>query len=409
MASVNVEIDVFNFHKRYYTACQRFDIERTQLMSHTAARKTHWIVSLNHRNRSGSFILLFGALGLHLADRGYGFITWLLLALQFLVYPHLVYLAALRSSRMLQTEMNNLMLDSALFGCWVAALGFPLWITFTLLLSVHINLTVFRGLRGLAECLLAALCGIGIGLLIGGARVDMYTAWPTTLVCIASLTLYLLMVSQVSFQRNLSLRKARERLRDSERLLQRQLEEIHGLQNQLREQASRDPLTGLYNRRHLDSALERELISRRQQESLCMLLIDIDHFKQINDAFGHQAGDRILGKLASILTGHSRPRDVICRYGGEEFMILMPNMTLELARQRAESIRQAFAEMTIGFEGEQLQATLSVGLSASPDHAESVSGLIRCADQALYQAKAGGRNKTVVWGPETVAVPIPDN
>ena len=378
-------------------------------MAHTAAGKTHWIVSLNHRNRSSSFVLLFGTLGLHLADRDYGITAWLLLALQFLLYPHLVYLAALRSSRMLQTEMNNLRLDAALFGCWVAALGFPLWITFTLLVSVHINLTVFRGLRGLAECLLAALGGIALGLLIGGARLDTSTAWPATLACIVSLSLYLLLVSHVSFQRNQSLRKARERLRDSERLLQHQIEEIHGLQHQLREQASRDPLTGLYNRRHLDSVLERELFSRRQHESLCMLLIDIDHFKRINDAFGHQAGDRILAKLATILTGHSRPRDVICRYGGEEFLVLMPGMAVELARQRAESIRQAFAETSISFEGERLQATLSIGLSATPEHAESVSGLIRCADQALYQAKAGGRNRTVIWTAEPQAESVPGN
>lgn len=362
--------------------------------------KVHWIVRLNHRNRSISFMLLFAVLWLHLIDRDTGPVFWSLLAFQLLIYPQVLYLLALRSNHMLRTETNSLLLDAALFGCWVAVLGFPLWITCTMLLSVHINLTVFHGLRGLFQCLTASLCGAAVGVLIFGFRLEPDSSFIATLAIILLFSLYLLMVSHSAFLRSLSLREAREQLRENERELQQKLMEIHRLQIQLRELVNRDSLTGLHNRRYFDAELARALANRRSERSLCLLMIDIDHFKQINDSFGHQAGDDVLARLAGVLTSHCRRRDVICRYGGEEFSILMPEISLANAKRRAERICQAFAEMEVSFQGQRLQVTLSIGLATCPLHADTAEELVGRADQALYQAKVTGRNKVVPWAHE---------
>jgi diguanylate cyclase len=154
-------------------------------------------------------------------------------------------------------------------------------------------------------------------------------------------------LGQVAFTRIQRLRMTREALQVRERelmdvndALHKNLREIDELQEQLREQANRDPLTGLYNRRYLDSTLERELARcKRDGNSLALILIDIDHFKQVNDTYGHQAGDEILLRLAALLAGMARAGDVACRYGGEEFLLLMPTMPMISARERAEALR----------------------------------------------------------------------
>lgn len=362
--------------------------------------KVHWIVRLNYRNRSISFGLLFAVLWLHLTTHDTlapGPLFWALLAAQLLVYPHLLFLLARCSRRMLQTEISSMLLDSALFGCWVAVMGFPLWVTFTMLLSVLINLTVFLGLKGLLKCLLAILCGVTVSVLIFGFRLEPESSLVASLAIILLFSLYMLMVSHSAYLRNLSLRAAREQLRKNESELQQKLHEIHGLQIQLRELVNRDSLTGLHNRRYFDAELNRAVADRRPEHSLCLLMIDIDHFKQINDNYGHQAGDHVLARLAGVLTSHCRGRDVICRYGGEEFTILMPEISLANAIRRSERIRQAFAEMRVSFNGQALQVSLSIGIAACPLHAVTAEQLVSYADHALYQAKAAGRNKVATW------------
>lgn len=359
----------------------------------------HWMVRLNYRNRSLSFMLMFGVLALHLTDHEPGVLLWALLALQFLVYPHVLYWLASRAENMLRAETRCMLADAGLFGCWTAVLGFPLWISFAMLISVHVNLTAFRGVRGLIQCLAVTLCGIALGLWLTDTQLEPDSNWQATLACMLALSLYLLMVSHSAFLRSASLRQAREKLRQSERQLHQRLAEINDLQIQLRELAHRDPLTGLYNRRHLDSELTRILADGQAVQTLSLLLIDIDHFKKINDEFGHQAGDQVLARLAGVLTSHCRQRDVICRYGGEEFVILMPDVSLAVAQQRAEQIRESFAEMEVRLERRYLPVTLSIGLAGCPIHGTTARALFSCADQALYQAKAAGRNRTVLWRP----------
>ncbi len=200
--------------------------------------------------------------------------------------------------------------------------------------------------------------------------------------------------------RDVSERKAAEEtLRDSNRQLQAQLREIERLQVALQELAVRDGLTGLYNRRYLDETLEREVArARREGSPLSLVMMDIDHFKGVNDTYGHQVGDEVLRLLAATLLGDIRAEDVACRYGGEEFLILLPNMPFATALERAEAWRAEVAALDVRHGGFVLQFTVSLGVAAYPEHGKTPDDLTRCADQALYRAKAEGRNRVVAFG-----------
>jgi diguanylate cyclase (GGDEF)-like protein/PAS domain S-box-containing protein len=180
--------------------------------------------------------------------------------------------------------------------------------------------------------------------------------------------------------------------------LQTQLIEIGLLQSQLREQAIRDALTNLFNRRYLDETLERELArATRDVYPLCIVMMDIDHFKDVNDTYSHEAGDLVLKTLAKTITDQSRQGDFACRYGGEEFVLVMPNITLEVAKERAQSLHQAVSTMFIPFGRFMLNITMSMGISMFPAHGETRDELLRTADKALYAAKNAGRNQVCVY------------
>ena len=199
--------------------------------------------------------------------------------------------------------------------------------------------------------------------------------------------------------RNVSERKAAElALRETNRQLHARIEEIGRLQVALQELAVRDSLTGLYNRRYLDETLEREVSrARREGNPLSLVMLDIDYFKRVNDTYGHQVGDEALRMLATTLLADIRAEDVACRYGGEEFLILLPNMPLETAVQRAEAWRLAIESLSVGLGNFHLTFTISLGVSAYPEHGKTPDDLTRCADQALYRAKNEGRNQVSVF------------
>lgn len=184
--------------------------------------------------------------------------------------------------------------------------------------------------------------------------------------------------------------------RHNQELLE-QLEEAH---RQLREQAVCDPLTGLFNRRYLEETLDRELArARRHDFPVGMLLLDIDHFKLLNDQHGHQAGDQVLRELGKSLAACCREEDIACRYGGEEFLVLLPGIPMDLLLQRAEQIRKNVSFLRIPWEGEVLQITVSLGAAEFPRDADTGHELVRSADTALYQAKKTGRNRVVAFLP----------
>jgi diguanylate cyclase (GGDEF)-like protein len=203
-------------------------------------------------------------------------------------------------------------------------------------------------------------------------------------------------------KRELSERKrAEEGLREANRRLQGQLAEIEELQERLREQAIRDPLTGLFNRRYLTETLERELARvSREGLPLSIVMIDVDHFKALNDAHGHRAGDLVLLALGNLLSAQTRHGDIACRYGGEEFVVVLPGAPVEKARSRAEVWRAAFQDLRVAHEKTELRATLSLGLAAFPLYGTTGDDLLRLADKALYAAKRHGRNRLVVSGSE---------
>lgn len=369
-----------------------------------APRKVPWLVRMHYRMRTVAFAMMFGVIALHGGGPVSGPGFWSLMALLFLVYPHIQYLRTRRLPDPTAGELRNLRTDSVFLGMGVATIGFPVWITFAGLLGTLSNNTANKGWTGIAETLVAFPGGALLGSLIWGFRFEPETDWVTTLCCIVGLTLYLTALGQVAFSRILRLRVTREALQIRERelmeandALHRNLREIDELQEQLREQANRDPLTGLYNRRYLDSTLERELARcKRDGDPLALILIDIDHFKQVNDTYGHQAGDEVLLRLAAMLAGMARAGDVACRYGGEEFLLLMPTMPLASARERAEALRAAFADVEVPFGAFKLRTTVSVGIAAYPGHGISADELIRNADTALYRAKNLGRNRVEV-------------
>jgi diguanylate cyclase (GGDEF)-like protein len=286
----------------------------------------------------------------------------------------------------------------------MAAAGFPLWLSFCTAISTLTNNTANKGWRGVPETLALLAAGSALWVAIAGLRFSPEMAWSATALCIGGLSWYLLTVNNIGFVRNVQLRDTRETLKAREAdlvtandALQQNLMEIAGLQQQLAEQANRDPLTGLYNRRYLDSTLERELARcKREGQPISLILIDIDHFKKINDTYGHQAGDKVLQQLSAALAGMARAGDVACRYGGEEFLLLMPTMTLDTARERAEELRSSFGTTAVSFGEFDILTTLSIGISIYPGHGTSPDELIRSADRALYRAKHHGRNCTEV-------------
>lgn len=180
--------------------------------------------------------------------------------------------------------------------------------------------------------------------------------------------------------------------------LARQLQEIQELQSRLQEQAIRDALTGLFNRRYLDETLPRELsCAKRDGYPLAVIMVDIDHFKQINDTYGHPGGDEVLKSLGDIFRKGAREGDISCRYGGEEFVIALPRMGIETALARAEKWRTEVDALLVRHGDLHIRFTISAGVSAYPDHATDHESLIDCADRALYIAKGDGRNRVTCF------------
>ncbi|MDR3575672.1 MAG: diguanylate cyclase [Anaerolineaceae bacterium] len=189
---------------------------------------------------------------------------------------------------------------------------------------------------------------------------------------------------------------AEEELKLANVRLENQMDEIQRLQSSLRDQVIRDPLTSLYNRRYLNETLDREL-SRALREGypVSLVMIDIDDFKNVNDTYGHYAGDLVLKNLAQLLTRQTRSSDLVCRLGGDEFLLVFPNVPANIACERAEHYRQSFQDTTTLFDQIEIRATLSLGIAVFPKQGETSLEVLKAADRALYQAKAKGRNRLI--------------
>ena len=169
----------------------------------------------------------------------------------------------------------------------------------------------------------------------------------------------------------------------------------------LRNQSIRDSLTGLFNRRFMEESLEREVRrAARNKEGVALLMLDLDRFKLFNDTFGHQAGDVLLRGFGDFLSQGTRGQDVACRYGGEEFLIVLSGASVDAACKRAELLREDLKQLTVRHAGQVLgRVTVSIGVSAFPGHGATAEELVRAADKALYRAKTEGRDRGVVASP----------
>jgi diguanylate cyclase (GGDEF)-like protein len=166
----------------------------------------------------------------------------------------------------------------------------------------------------------------------------------------------------------------------------------------LQNQSIRDPLTTLYNRRYMEESLERELHrAQRTEAPVAVVMIDVDHFKRFNDSYGHRTADKMLCLFASFLQGSVRIDDIVCRYGGEEFVLILPSSGLDEAIKRSQQLQEGTRRLYLEADGRPVESfTISVGIGMFPEHGSDSETLLAVADRALYQAKKSGRDRLVV-------------
>jgi diguanylate cyclase (GGDEF)-like protein len=169
------------------------------------------------------------------------------------------------------------------------------------------------------------------------------------------------------------------------------------LRHKLENQSIRDSLTGLFNRHFMEITLERELRrATRRNSSMAVFMIDADHFKLFNDTFGHNAGDTVLRAVAERFVSSVRSEDIVCRYGGEEFVIILPDISAEKARERAHEVKEAIEGLRVSDNGQTLgPVTVSIGVAMYPEHGRTIETLMQAADRSVYVAKNNGRNRVV--------------
>lgn len=258
--------------------------------------------------------------------------------------------------------------------------GIPLAFTFL----AFIIWAAFRFSQRVVATAAAAVCVFAVWDTLGGRGIFAMASLNQSL-------LLLLAFIGTTVTSGLMLGAAVNERRDAMDRLARAMDEMH-------EQARADPLTGLANRRSLQEFLQREwLRATRRQSSLAVVMIDIDHFKRINDAYGHEAGDVVLTEIAALLKAHVRGSDAACRFGGEEFVLVLPDAGIEGVKRRAEGIREAIARLQIRWRDRLLgRISASLGVALFPDHAADPEALLRASDLALYEAKRAGRDRVVV-------------
>lgn len=317
------------------------------------------------------------AVGAVLRQNGASAFAWVLLLFDGYVWPHLAYLLASRARTPLRAEGRNLIIDSAMGGVWVVLMQFsliPSVVLMTMLSLDKIGVGGWRLLwRGCVAALAAGAVTLAACLALGGWTPKPEAATSTLVAAIPLLVVYPLLISAASHG---IARRERAHRRELERL------------------AAIDPATGLLNRPNWEHAVVREL-ARMQRHGVpaALLMIDIDHFKDINDRYGHPAGDEVIRLMARAILTCVREGDVACRYGGDEFGILLTDANGRTALATAERLRTRIAAATVSTEP-AMRCSVSVGIgSASRDLADARSWIER-ADAALYRAKTAGRNRT---------------
>ncbi|MDD0838602.1 diguanylate cyclase [Curvibacter sp. HBC61] len=356
---------------------------------------------LNPRHRLASWGWVWAVCLLLGQERGWPGLPWVAVTLQCLVYPLLSQGWARRQADPWHAARWVLTLDAVCLALWVVWLGVPLWLTYALATASVTSFAALWGRAGLVRAGLAWAGGAGLAGALWGLHLQPHMGPAATACSMLYLTAQLAWWAHVLQRRLSRLSQARQQLAHSERQLRQQLGVVSALQSQWQEQAHHDALTGLFNRRFLDATLARELVRcLRMQSPLSLILIDIDHFKRVNDEHGHAAGDEVLRRLAFLLSNDARASDVVCRHGGEEFLLMLPHMPLATALARAEHYRATLAASVMWIGGQPLNCTLSAGVACYPADGQTAELLVAAADQALYRAKRSGRNQVVAASDE---------
>ena len=305
-----------------------------------------------------------------------GWLLWVLLATYTFVWPHIAYLYASRVSDSYRTGQRQLMFDAVCGGLWAAAMSFNLLPSVLILTMLSMNNMAAGGTPLFLKGSLAQLFGLLGGIAIFGWHPHWDTSLVEILACIPFLAVHPLAVGAMTYG-----------------FAQR----LHAQKNSLKLLSRTDGLTGLYNRRYWElRAAEEFQRSRRGGSPAVLLMLDIDHFKTINDRYGHSVGDDVLRDFSYLLQTHLRSIDVVGRFGGEEFSMVLLDAKLEFAQAMAERVRLAVAAHQFGTD-RSLQCSASIGIAPLTPELDNIRDWLNAADQALYQAKAQGRNCSRVY------------
>jgi len=346
-------------------------------------------------------VYLARALGLALGGLAVGIVLlplepapllWVLVFYNSLVWPHIAYIMSSRSQDRVRQERLQLLGDTLCGGFWVAAIGFNPLVSTLVTMMLWMNNIAAGGaglfVRGLALWLL----GVAAGLVLLGFK--WYPEVNSTIVyaSIPVLLGYPLLIGFIAYGLAMDLHAQRELLRRLSRT---------------------DGLTGLFNRSYWEIRTKEEVAkARRNHLPLSLIILDVDHFKQINDTYGHAMGDQVLQQVAQYLQWNLRESELLGRYGGEEFVIVLPGTPKSIAFKTAERLRDLIAQAEFMDINNPklvtLRCTISLGVAAFSDGLGDFSSWMRVADKALYEAKRQGRNRTVA-AQEKAAVALEDS
>lgn len=301
--------------------------------------------------------------------------VWAALLANGFVWPHLAYQLATRAKVPYDAERRNLVYDALFSGFWVATLQFAPLTTVTLLSMVSMNNVAAGGRYLLLRGALAQLLGAGVAILLFGLHFNPGISVVQIYACLPMLTFYPMAIGMICYQLAIKLSDHKRALRALSRI---------------------DSLTGLLNHGSWKDLLQLKFHKCQQQQTHgTIALIDIDHFKQINDTHGHIAGDAVLRQLSLELRRHLRENDLAGRYGGDEFCVILPRMNQEEAAQVMERMRETFSNFRAPHIPE-LRVSLSIGLADFHPSFTSAAMWLNAADRALYAAKDNGRNRVNV-------------
>ena len=298
--------------------------------------------------------------------------VWVWMVINAFVWPHLAFQLSLRSEHSMRSERRHLLFDSFCGGFWVGAMHFNPLPTVTTLSMMTMNNVAIGGPRFMLAGWVAQGLGLGTALLIFAPAFVAMTTQAQLFACLPILMLYPLALGWICYRQAVNLARHKRELLALSRT---------------------DSLSGLLNHGAWKDHLELEFQRCRQGSAgAAIALIDIDHFKVINDTYGHVTGDIVLRQLSKVLRQNLRATDLAGRYGGDEFCVILPDMPLSYATEVMDALRDRFNALAYA-QDPTLRASLSIGLAPyQPEHADSTSWL-NDADQALYEAKSSGRNR----------------